>query len=388
MSLYPRKRKKTGFSVKIKNIFGYVVVKLTRVMSGLGVRAQPAVLCVATTGLGDSLMITPAIKALKTSMPHLKITMLVTDASYHVFESSVFVDDFLFFRKGRGLIGLFACLVRSRFSCSFIFHASDRLVWVLASASAGKVIAGDWQSIYVPRSLITNWYQTPHREHRIISHLKMTKAMFSRVDLSETDMVFDVQPSLSQNARKWLLGQTESLEPVGRVGLFPGAKDRFKCWSIENFLELGRALEQKNIQVVIVGSGHDRGLTKTLVQGLSKPLLFQNGLHELAALLSNLNCFVTNDSGPMHLALAVNVPVISLFGPTDHLETGPISSISQQLTIQRSVTCFPSVDFPITESQCFNKKCANPICINQIPVGEVLENVLLVLNGLSNDASA
>lgn len=370
-------RKKSGVATEVKNALGLVFVKCMRLIVRLIVKQQPSILCVATTGLGDSLMITPALKGLKTALPDYNLTLLVTESSYQVFAANSFVDDFLIFRKGRGLLSLVKSLAMKGFSYSFIFHASDRLVWLLASGAAKTTIAGNWQPISIPKAIVDHWYETPHREHRIITHLKMSKSIALNIDLEATDMVFTHDPDVADDIRERFLKEAYA-EPKMRVGFFPGAKDRFKCWAIENFLELGRKLELLGFQIVVVGSGHDEDLTRVLSQGLSRPLNFRGGLQELAGLLTNLDCLVTNDSGPMHLALSLDTPVVSLFGPTDDLETGPISPISNHLTLGKPVTCYPSKEFPIIETQCFNKKCSNPVCINQITVAEVLEKVLLV----------
>lgn len=370
-------RKKSGVATEAKNALGLVFVKCMRLVARLIGKQQSSILCVATTGLGDSLMITPALKALKAALPDYNLTLLVTESSYQVFAANSSVDDFLFFRKGRGLLSLLKSLLMKGFSYSFIFHASDRLVWLLASGAAKTTIAGNWQPISIPEAIIDRWYETPYREHRIISHLTMSKLIALDIDLEATDMVFTHDPKVADDIRERLLKEAYA-EPKMRIGFFPGAKDRFKCWSIENFLELGCRLEQLGFQIVLVGSEHDEDLTRVLSQGLSRPLNFRGGMQELAGLLINLDCLVTNDSGPMHLALALSIPVVSLFGPTDDFETGPIPSISKHLTIRRPVTCYPSKEFPIIETQCFNKKCSNPVCINQITVAEVLEKVLLI----------
>lgn len=368
-------RRKNDVATNAKNAMGYLFVKVMRLISLFFVREQRTILCVATTGLGDSLMITPAVKALKVAMPNFKVTLLVTESSHQVFAGSSEIDDFLFFRKGHGLVGLIGSLIRKGFRYSFIFHASDRLVWMLASAAAKTTVAGDWQPISIPNAIIHHWYRTPHREHRITSHLKLSQLIAPAIDLNATDMVFIPETDMCERFHAWLFKE-KCLESKMLVGLFPGAKDRFKCWSIQNFLQLGRELERLDFQIVVIGGEQDQDLTWRLCEGLVTPLVFQEGLQELAALLTHLDCLVTNDSGPMHLALALKTPVVSLFGPTDDLETGPIQSFSKQLTVKKPVTCYPSKDFPIMETQCFNKKCSNPICINQISVAEVLEKIL------------
>ena len=375
-------RGKSDLATKLKNSLGLIAVSLIKSLFGCQSKpfSDPVFLCVATTGLGDSLMITPAIRELKKALPRSRVLMLVTDASHTVFKSSKYVDQFFFFRKGRGLFKLLQQLLAAEIDNCFIFHASDRLCWLVASSVSEQTVAADWQAASIPKRLVNQWYETPYREHRIISHLNMCRLVVPDIDMRGTSMDFEVDDNELESLKRWLKSETIQKQPMGLVAMFPGAKDRFKCWPVERFVALGKKVEALGYRIIVVGSPHDDDLLKVLESQLAGPVLMNGSLERLGALLSMVDCFVTNDSGPMHLAAAVGVPVISLFAPTDDLETGILGRASKSLTIRKSVTCFPSMTFPITQHQCFNKKCSDPICMRQISVEEVYEKVLGVLN--------
>lgn len=372
-------RKKSNLSTQVKNTAGVAFVWLSRWFAGRKPNSSTdqTILCIATTGLGDSLMITPAIRELKRAIPSARIHLLVTDSSYQVFRGSKYVDEFYFFRKGRGLFKLFEQLLSVQFTTALIFHASDRLVWFLGAAVSPRVIAGDWQPVMIPRHIVDIWYPTPDREHRIHSHLKMCRCISLAVDIESTSMEYE--PLVADNAAiDSLLGvERNRANDEKTIAFFPGAKDRFKCWPIARFIALGKTLQALGMRLVLVGSDHDDDLLSALERSLEQPAVLKGSLEDLASVLKSVDCFVTNDSGPMHLAAALGTPVVSLFAPTDDHETGVLDSFSRSLTIKKPVTCFPSKAFSITPDQCFNKRCSNPICMKQISVQEVLTKLMI-----------
>ena len=92
-------------------------------------------------------------------------------------------------------------------------------------------------------------------------------------------------------------------------------------------------------------------------------LVGQLALHELPYFLSRCDLLITNDSGPMHIAAAVKVPVVALFGPESPALFGPCSLPRRSRVLQRPVACRP----------CPQANCAHPICLEAISPSEVLE---------------
>ncbi len=126
--------------------------------------------------------------------------------------------------------------------------------------------------------------------------------------------------------------------------LNPGASyGPAKRWPAEKFAELGSLFQERNkATILITGSGNERRLAESISSLMAKKpinLSGQTSLRMLAGLISQSNLFVTNDSGPMHMANALKIPVTAVFGPTDPSVTGPYQEPSA--VVKKDVPCWP-----------------------------------------------
>jgi heptosyltransferase-2 len=157
-------------------------------------------------------------------------------------------------------------------------------------------------------------------------------------------------PERQEEGRR-LLGRSGVAGERPLVGLFPGAEfGPSKRWSLERFAALSRALraERPGGRQVIVAGPKEVWLAVRLheLTGKIHPVVGPDlDLGRLAAVLSQLDLLVTNDSGPMHLAAALGVPCVALFGPTDPGRTAPVGSAHRVLYSDR--WCSP----------CFRRRC-------------------------------
>ena len=112
---------------------------------------------------------------------------------------------------------------------------------------------------------------------------------------------------------------------AGLVGLFPGSNATARRWPVERFSAVARTLLHRGVPVVVLGGAGERALTAAAASGApgAVDLGGETDLRGLAAILSLCNLVVTNDTGPMHLAGAVGVPTVTLWGPSDPGEVAP-----------------------------------------------------------------
>lgn len=152
------------------------------------------------------------------------------------------------------------------------------------------------------------------------------------------------------------------------IGLNPGAAWPTKQWPTRSFAALGDILMEKyGYKVVIFGGPGDIPLVQEVVSQMNNQPIIAGGktsLKELAALIKKCKIFIGNDTGPMHLAIAVQTPVIALFGPTNHIYTGPYGP--KKLVVTKNLECAP----------CFEaKKCPqnrDVECMKAIQPEEIL----------------
>jgi ADP-heptose:LPS heptosyltransferase len=170
------------------------------------------------------------------------------------------------------------------------------------------------------------------------------------------------------------------LDRLGILGtplavLVPGTTWQTKHWMAEGFAEVGRYLCRTGRAVVLAGTAGERGLCRTIAAHCpaAHDLSGQTTLSELAALLRRAAVCVTNDSGSMHLAVALQRPVVSIFGPTDPLWIGPYHR--PNAVLQTTASCAP----------CYLRRlrqCPHDhICMKGIPSAQVIVRVEAALAG-------
>ena len=144
------------------------------------------------------------------------------------------------------------------------------------------------------------------------------------------------------------------------VGVHPGATNSpAKLWKASRFAEVARKLaEVENAQVVIWGGTTEGELAAEVQRGLPSDVALmlqgKTSLADLIGVLTELSVFLSNDSGPMHLAAALAVRTVAVFGPTDARETGPMSSYAR--VVREPVDCSPCLyrDCPI-DHRCMER---------------------------------
>lgn len=157
------------------------------------------------------------------------------------------------------------------------------------------------------------------------------------------------------------------------VVLAPGTNWETKEWRSEGFAELARNCIEKKRAVVLVGSDNERALCEkvaSLAPG-AVDLAGETTLPELAALIGRAAACVTNDSGPMHLAVALGRPVLAIFGPTDPVWAGPYRR--DGAVIRKPLPCSPCYLREL--SRCPNEHA----CMREVGAAEVMAKLDAIL---------
>jgi lipopolysaccharide heptosyltransferase I len=141
--------------------------------------------------------------------------------------------------------------------------------------------------------------------------------------------------------------------------MVPGARKQANRWPAERFGKLAARLPMKT---VVVGSTGDRVLADEVVRaskGKAVSIAGKTDLRRLVSVIRNARFMVSNDTGPMHIAAAFNIPVFALFGPANPVRTGPYGA--GHTVIRKRISCSP----------CYKRSCSNPLCMDKITVEEV-----------------
>lgn len=329
---------------------------------------QRRFLIVSTTGLGDTLWGTPAIKALRESFPTSYIGILTSPIGKEILEHNRHVDE-LFVAADpvfRSLLSLYLQLKKKKITDVLLFHTSQRPILPLVSCIGASQIIGTEGLHKGLDSLLT--HAIPDKGvHEIQRRLDLVAQTGARTQDPAMDLCVSVE---DEQAAELFLTQCQLPSYLPMISLHPGAKDLFKQWPPSLFAELGNRLVQDlGCQIFVTGNPSEQELVESVASQIKGAIPVTTlKLRPFAAFLKKMNLVISNDTGPMHIAFAMQTPTVALFVPTDPKLCGPYFA-KNTAVIAKSRTCTP----------CLRKKCPEPFCLLQISLQEVYDAAISLL---------
>jgi heptosyltransferase-2 len=267
-------------------------------------------LVIRLSSLGDVVLTTPVLEALKSVWPKAHLTFLTKGAFAPVFKSHPQVDEIAVFEE-KGLWGWAGEIRRRKFDVVIDLHGTFRSrLWAFVSGAPRRVR-------YDKRVGARRWLVwTKHVSSRLAGGV---------VDrYLETLLALGVPPA--GRLPKLYVGSDERLsDPLERrlgagpfIAVAPGALHATKRWLPERFAETAERLSEGR-PVVLLGSAADGSAAEQVFQSLKSPaqnVVNQTTLREMMWVLQRSVLLLTNDSGAMHVAAALGVPTVAIFGPT------------------------------------------------------------------------
>ena len=327
-------------------------------------------LIVNVNWVGDVLFSTPAIRALRKRYPAAHIACMVVPRCKEVLELNPHLNELIIYdEKGeyKGLMGklrLISALKARSFDCVFLFHRSlTRTLMVALSGIKERV------GIYNPKRgfLLTKKVEPqPPDIHKVEQFLNIVKVM-TGADYGKSMDLFigkEDEAFAFEFLKSFGIGEKDRF-----IILNPGGNWDLKRWPAENFAKLGDRLHEKyKLPMIITGAEKDVELGKK-ISGMMKhnPIIAAGDttLRQLAAIMKRASLVVSNDSGPMHIAVSQAAKTIALFGPTDPRVTGPYGE-GIYTVIQKS-SGKPGCKIP-----CYNLRCEEALCMKAITVDDVI----------------
>ena len=316
--------------------------------AGMKKDLPPAMLVRAVNWLGDAVLTTPALGAVRAALPHSRITLAAKPLVAEMFLHHPDVDEILVYDKdGRhsGAVGMLRMareLRRRDFDAAVLFqNAFDAgLLAFLAGIPRREGYATDGRRLLLSRAVPVT--EEILRLHHAEYYLRLVEELgFSRPGNPALRLRVTGEERDSMAARLAAAGIPEGKRILG---INPGATyGSAKRWYPDRFAAVADALsEEWDASVVLMGSVPEMPLSGEIEAAMRRSpvnLAGKTTVRELMALLSLCGFLVTNDSGPMHIAAALGIPLVAIFGPTDWLTTSPWT---RRATIVRvDVDCSP-----------------------------------------------
>jgi heptosyltransferase-2 len=294
--------------------------------------------------IGDAVMVLPALKEISRLHSGAEIWVAGRGWVTDLFIGLDYVHDVLSIPETSGFSSLrkFGRKLRGlEFDAGVLFTNSfgSALPFALAGIPERWGYATDGRAPLLSRRVARR--RPPAGAHQVYSYLAIAAAMGASCDSPQLEL--PLKETDREAARRLL---EEAGFDAGRplIILNPGAfYGPAKRWPAERYAELaGRLREETGAEIGIVGSAEEAELARRISRlqgGIPRDLTGRTSLRCLAGIFSLARLCVTNDSGPMHLAVATGTPTVALFGPTDPAATGPFHQPSAVL--KKDVVCWP-----------------------------------------------
>lgn len=266
------------------------------------------ILIFSFTFIGDAVLSTAVIQPLRRRFPDAHITFLVGPRAAALFTtepqiSAVHIYDNRGEHAGwKGRLHLIKTLRREKFD--IVVNLRDSLV-------ARFIGSEHW-----------GMGRSGGNRHAVTRYLEVLQR--HGVDTTDAHPHLQLTEKEQAEARRSLLGETSRSRLC--IGMHPGGNWIYKLWDAQKYAQLATTLYEKLGATIILFAGPDERELQAQVASLIEPspLLIKTGnLRHLAAFIAACDVYIGNDTGPMHIAAAVDTPVVALFGSTNHHRSGP-----------------------------------------------------------------
>jgi len=335
----------------------------------------------ATNWLGDAVMSLPAIRAIRAVFPHAHLAVVARPWVADLYSRERSIDRVIPYAAVRGIRARreFAARLRAeRFDCAILLqNAFDAALMAWMAGIPERIgYSRDRRGLLLTRAIsVPEPGEIPRHERFYYLELLRRAGMMERFPAAD-EIRLDGIPEACGAGKAYL----HSLGIDGpTVGVSPGAAyGNAKRWLPERFAEAAARL---GMPVLIFGSQSERGLCGEVAAWLAQAkvpahnLAGETSLREFIDLAAACHVFLTNDSGAMHVASALGVPTVTVFGATDETGTGPTGPLAR--IVREQVECSP----------CMLREC--PIdhrCMTRV-TSEQVAKVALELVGASRPVS-
>jgi heptosyltransferase-3 len=292
-----------------------------------GLRISPdRILIIAMRYLGDVLLTTPLIRSIRRAYPKARLDVLVYSNTAAMLEGNPDIDNVITTPNrpnGSDYRDLIRTLFR-RYDLAVVTQTGDRpfLYGLIAAPTRIGAVPSRRESGWWKRLFMARWVEFDDLDtHTVLQHLRLA-------GLLEIPSCFELVPPQTVAGRKVAEGDESMLPAAPYAVLHPYPQWTYKRWTVDGWVEVGRYLNSLGLAVVLSGSpaADEREYVSAIADRLPAGTVNLAGrlsLAELGGLIAGARLFVGPDTGITHLAAAVGVPVIALYGPTNPVKWAP-----------------------------------------------------------------
>jgi len=278
------------------------------------------ILIVRTDRIGDVLLSTPVIKAFRDNYPFAYIAMIVSPYGKTVVEDNPYLDEVIVYDKEgkhKSWLGSFWFvhgLRKKKFDVAVILHPTNRVHLVSFFSRIPRRIGYDRKCGFLLTDKIKHTKQLGEK-HELEYALDLVR--YLGIEPKEKNIFLALKPESEAWAEE-LLKQKGIRKTDKLLAIHPAASCPSKIWPNERFAGVAdRLIEKYGFKVLVISGPKDLALSANAIKHMRHPaidLSAKTSVSQLASILKRCHLFISNDSGPVHIASAVGTPVISIFG--------------------------------------------------------------------------
>jgi len=320
------------------------------------------VLLINPFGIGDCLFTTPVIGVLKEAWPEVKIGYLCNKRTAPLLENnphldSIFIyerDEFEAIRRKSFKLWLKKHLLflgeikRERFDIALDFSLNTQYGFFSWYAGIRQRIGYDYKG---RGRFLTKRIQLKGYEGKHIIEYYMDLLRYLKLDLRKHNLEIFIKEDDRKKTDE-ILEKENIKEGDLLIGIIPGGgkswgRDAYlKHWPPRDFAKLAdKIVEKYKAKIIIMGDFSEKGLVKDVIKGMHYEAIDFSGsttLGELAALIGRMSLVITNDGGPLHIAVALSKKTLSFFGPVDPMVYGPYPpDENRHIVLRKALDCSP-----------------------------------------------
>ncbi len=369
--------------------------KLKRNREYPGEAALDRILILRNQGIGDLILITPAIRAVRRLHPQAHLTAVVGQWSRAALEGNPHLDEIISYpdpwiqnKSISGYLRLASILRAEKFRAAYIFH-SHTLIHLLAFLARIPTRCGFYDlNLNKSGRLLTDRTEWQPNTDRYIADNYLDIPRLAGFRGNDLDLDFYLTDDEQAQADRILSdleipqGQFLIVAPGG--GVNPRQNVFEKRWGTDKFAALcTRLYQETGMPILLIGSEQERDLGREIMSAAGRAVLFdwigKTSFRQSAGLIRRARILISNDSSVMHVAVAFRIPSLTIFGPSNPRSLLPVSTVNQW--ISSGVDCSPCYCNSIFRG------CEHLKCMRELSADAVAERILQMLPASAPEAN-
>lgn len=323
------------------------------------------ILVCRTDKIGDVVLTLPVVNALK-EFYGARITFLASEYTAEILEGHKAIDEVMLYKPDESVFHLAKRIKQKNFELAVVVFPDFKVALALWLARV-PIRVGTGYRLF---SLLFNKKVFEHRKyaqkHEVEYNLNLIRAI--GVEVKEVKFDIFVPDHAFENVQKLLL--ENGLNNESYIVVHPGSKGSARDLKPEKFRELVKKLSEEGFKIILTGSKSEKELVQFVGNGLENVYDFAGllNLKELSALIKNASLFISNSTGPIHIASALGTPVLGFYPPIKVMSPrrwGPYTD--------NKVIFTPNIPFEC--ERCIGKKCKFFDCMDLINIDDVVKAI-------------